>query len=114
LIDPQAPVLSTDQLTYLFYFGKKPDYYMRMNYHENTGDAEFYAGSTPITSFKEFKELSEREPNLYIVSKRGKLNYYVYSNEEIRQYIKEHYQEIDPGEIEKFRIYKNKSSVDIE
>ena len=109
LMDPQTPVLATDQLTYLFYFGKKPDYYMRLNYQENLGDSEHYAGSTPITSFEEFRDLSEREPKLYIVSKRGKLNYYVYSNELIRQYIEEHFELINLGEINDIRLFQKKN-----
>ena len=108
LMDPQVPVLATDQLTYLYYFGKKPDYYMRLNYYEIPDDTEHYAGSIPITSFEEFRNLSEREPELYIVSKRGKLNYYVYSNEDIRQYIKKHFELIDLGGISDISLYKKK------
>ena len=108
LMDPQVPVLATDQLTYLYYFGKKPDYYMRLNYNEIPDDTEHYAGSTPITSFEEFRDLIEREPKLYIVSNRDKLNYYVYSNDAIRQYIKEHFELIDLGGISDISLYKKK------
>ncbi|MCK4709386.1 MAG: hypothetical protein KAU21_12280, partial [Gammaproteobacteria bacterium] len=109
LMDPQIPVLATDQLTYLYYFGNVPDYYLRLNYHENLGDSEHYAGSTPITSFEEFRDLSEREPKLYIVSKRGKLKYYVYSNELIRQYIEEHFELINLGKINDIRLFQKKN-----
>lgn len=109
LMDSQTPVLATDQLVYLFYFGKKPDYYMRLNYHEVPNDTAHFAGSSPITSFEELRDLSEREPKLYIVTKRRKLNYYVYSNEAIRQYIEENFDPIDLGEIDDIRLYQKKN-----
>ena len=104
-----VPVLATDQLPYLFYFDKKPDYYLRLNYHDIPNDTEHYAGSSPITSFEEFRDLSEREPELYIVSKRGKLNYYVYSNEAIREYIEEHFEQINLDGIDKIQLFQKKN-----
>jgi len=108
LMSSNVPVLATDQLTYLYYFNKKPDYYLRLNYYDVPGDAEFYAGSIPITSFEEFRSLSERESNLYIVSKRGKLSYAVYSNDAIRQFINEHFEQIKLDGIDKIRLFQKK------
>jgi len=108
LMNPEISVLATSQLPYLYYFGKKPDYYLRLNYHDNPHDAEHYAGSNPITSFEEFRNLSESESQLYIVAKRGKLNYYVYSNEAIRGYIKEHFERINLDEIDDIELFQKK------
>jgi hypothetical protein len=81
---------------------------MRLNYYEIPDDSEHNAGSTPITSLEELRGLCEREPELYIVSKRSKLDYYVYSNEDIRQYIKEHFELINLGNINDISLYQKK------
>ena len=39
LMDPQTPVLVTDQVAYLFSFGKKPDMYTLLNHDHHPSDS---------------------------------------------------------------------------
>ena len=107
--EKNAVIIATNQNSIYYYFGDKPDFYLRAEYFMTKRDAEYFAGAQAITKVEELETITERNEIVYFLTNNWKLKNQVYVTSDILAFIKKHYEEVSLGYQTTIKLYKKMS-----
>lgn len=77
-------VISTSQNHFYYYFGRRPDFYLRASYRPGDVDAEFGLNSETIYTLDQLQDAVEKHPNVILITEYGLGNRDYYTDEMAR------------------------------
>lgn len=101
-------LIATEQNRIYYYFGRKPDYYLRVGYYDQQNDADYFSGATPITTLEELRGIIAENKRIYLVSTSNNFTYSLYTTKEIRELIYENFKEVHLNYSSQFRLFEYK------
>jgi 4-amino-4-deoxy-L-arabinose transferase-like glycosyltransferase len=105
-LDRNVPIVATSQNSILYYFGEKPEFYLRSSFFEAPNDAEYFAGSAPIVDLEQLKEAWLANDSLYLISEHNLFHNPSYLTDNMREFIMHNFEEVRLNYKTSIRLFK--------